>query len=244
MDTNATLLRHGAMQASLKKRPADEDVNPDQVKRLKGIWKTDDKPTTLESALDELEFVKAQLASVLDFVNESGKASDLPPSLKPLLIARLGPQSLANSLKKKIRALGERLQDEVDRWKETGTTNNTIATAMIQFIKPIREISEIDHPDALAEAYGLVFIVKDWWYVMDGRRYDEGTDYEDNQMDQLLLGIVEKRKEAGHRWEWAADLEDLDGEAKRLAEYGIEPWYAESRKALRELVDGQILETS
>ncbi|KAK0716595.1 hypothetical protein B0T21DRAFT_415311 [Apiosordaria backusii] len=213
MYEHAYALKNKALQAH--KRPhSDDDITLEQVKRLKGIWKTDEKPTTLK-----------------------GIANDLPASLKPLLIARLGPQSLAQSLKKKMTTIGRALHDECYDWKKTGTNNNTIASAMVRFIKPIREISEIDHPDALGEAYKLVFVAKNLWYNSDGG-YDEDTQYEDKQIDQLLLEIINKKREAGHRWKWADDVKDLDAQAEDRAAHGIEPWYAESRKALKELVDG------
>lgn len=57
----------------------------------------------------------------------------------------------------------------------SGVSNDDIARETARFIEPIREISAIDHKDALAEAYGSVFETNQWWYTEEGENEDGYT---------------------------------------------------------------------
>lgn len=58
----------------------------------------------------------------------------------------------------------------------------------------------------------------------------------DKPADLLFKRIIRGRLAADEVWDWKADLEYLDEVADEVGQFGIGPWYPESREALREQI--------
>lgn len=54
-----------------------------------------------------------------------------------------------------------------------------------------------------------------WWFNEASVCHDfYGSADRDVQLDELITDLIGKRKEAGHRWAWKAELDRLEEEAK------------------------------
>ncbi|KAK3367986.1 hypothetical protein B0H63DRAFT_536180 [Podospora didyma] len=186
-------------QESINQKRARADTGGDispRPKRLKGIWDKGKLHETLQDALEEIKFHKAQLTDGLAFIDKASLA--------------------------------------------TGVTSDDLSSAMAEFRPHIEDLSRIEDDDALAMAYELVFKVKD---LSTG---EEPDGYGDRPSDELadahIVQLIKQRRERGLIWAWERDLASLDDEAKDMDNYGIEPWFPQSRKALQELIKEVVTE--
>ncbi|KAK3690387.1 hypothetical protein B0T22DRAFT_463500 [Podospora appendiculata] len=210
----------------------EEDFN---VKRLKRIW-DDETPQSWEEALAEIAFLKRQLSDVLEFIDTRCVQISAPPAINNLLNSRArGATALAQTISKKMSEAYEPIYDQTFDSRRTGVTSDDLSRAMARFIPQIEELARLDDDDALGLAYHLVFQVKNNSYG-DTPGDGECDRPSDKPADALLAHVIRQRVEAGQVWNWAKDLGDLSSEAKSLEEYGIDEWFPESRRALRELV--------
>ncbi|KAK0716592.1 hypothetical protein B0T21DRAFT_415308 [Apiosordaria backusii] len=182
------------------------------AKGLDGIWDGHDKPATLEEALEDLEFVKSQLDTVLDFVHQKGltNAKQKPPEREiGIVVSRL--------------------------LRNDSTTNDDLDNAMFKFLGPIRDLSNINHKDALEEAFKVVLVTRNWSHV---RQFKTTNRHErhDRQFDELLKGLIDRRSRTGREWDMKQEYTELVAEAEYLEGKGIQGWFEQSRKALETLL--------
>ncbi|KAK3994433.1 hypothetical protein QBC44DRAFT_391697 [Cladorrhinum sp. PSN332] len=140
---------------------------------------------------------------------------EAPKEPKPLIdtCTLIDPKALAQSLKENINHATEGLIEKSWNYRKTGVTGDDIADAAASFLPSIQEIAGINHPDDLETVYDLVIFVKD--VSAESVNSLGGRDTMDARLN--------------------SELKYLEAQAQGLGEYGVEPWYEESRKLLAEL---------
>lgn len=148
--------------------------------------------------------------------------------------------SLSKSIQKNIEENYEKLSQQISDNDQAGITSDDLSKAMYEILPAIETLAHIPGPpDILKLAYETLFALKASSYGdMDGQGCGKGVRPSDEPADTLLADTIERRLAKGHRWDWKTDLDELSREAKDLMDYGIEPWYPKTRKALRKKVSG------
>ncbi|KAK0716596.1 hypothetical protein B0T21DRAFT_352024 [Apiosordaria backusii] len=238
MNPSAPTNRKRAISETAQVGPSPDDTKRLRRLSLKGLWVNNDEQKSIEDLVNENVCLKALLAQFIRFVDDKGLVTEVSANLRALVLSRLGPKSLAKSLQRKMATLASPLYNKSYNYRKTGVTNDDLAGLMVVFLKPIQSISQMEHEDALEEAYKLAFQAKSWWFNMESTSYlPDGCTEHDTELDELITDLIDRRKEAGHTWAWKAELERLEAEAKDRADMGTEKWLVKSRQALKALVE-------
>lgn len=116
----------------------------------------------MKDLMEENALLKAQLAQVIDFVDQQFVAANASSSLQDLFVSRLGPRTLAESLLKSMATVASPLYTKAFWPKKTEITNDDLCVATSKLIEPIRKIADINHADSLKQAHRLVFELRAW----------------------------------------------------------------------------------
>lgn len=146
---------------------------------------------------------------------------------------------MANVIRINIKETYERLCDEIANNQHTGVTSDDLSKEMDKGLPAIEGLAKLQSNslEPLRLAYDLVLVLKTSSYGdLDGKRCGVGDRPSDESGDQLLASIISMRLARGDWWHWEADLNEISREAKKLIDYGIEPWYPKTRRALRQRV--------
>ncbi|KAK3994434.1 hypothetical protein QBC44DRAFT_379474 [Cladorrhinum sp. PSN332] len=215
------------------KRSNPAEDGPDDAKRTKHTDVWDDKDfATVEEAMAEIATLKCHLDAAVRFINQKELTASAPESLRPVLHSRLGSKALVRALRDNIDDVAERLMEETTY--QNGVTGDDLSSAMAEFLPAIRDIAECSDSDALEAAYNVLWYAKDNSYDEEGS--GNGDRPSDDAFDEFLVELIAKRTEIGHVWDWEKDLRGLREEARDRGEFGVEPWYPKSLKALEDLV--------
>jgi hypothetical protein len=115
-------------------------------------------------------------------------------------------------------------------------TSDDLSQAMVTFIPKIKDISNMRQADALDLAFDLIWELKDLSYGdLDADRGGYGSRPSDRPADRVLVEFVNRRREAGHVWDWGSDLASLKDQAEHVGDYGIQTWFPGTLQALEAL---------
>lgn len=162
-----------------------------------------------------------------------------PASLRPFLTARPeAASSSAASTGRRMCSESRRLCDKLYKCRKTGITSDDVSQAIKEFLPDIEELMAIPSPDALRLTYELVVELSrcSFGNLDSPKASGYGDRPSDEPADLLLRRVFRERLAAGKTWNWERDLKELDDTCKHVGEYGIEPWYPKSRRALRGMV--------
>ncbi|KAK1758957.1 hypothetical protein QBC47DRAFT_370807 [Echria macrotheca] len=196
-------------------------------------------PTTLEEALTIIDMFKADQTALINHIMKTDKNLVRAPPTIRALTQHGDPSILAEGIKKGMASAYTRLEEKFEHlgWKRGAVTIDDVCCAMEPFLDAIEDMlgKNGDQLTKLRLAYDLLFELKRYTSCGFDSFVCYGRPVTDKPADKLLSAVIWGRKEAGDTWDWKKDLEHLERKAKDIKDYGIEPWFPKSIKALATL---------
>lgn len=152
-------------------------------------------------------------------------------ALRPLMLHLAeAALSTARLIARDITAASEPLLSLEDNTTES-------SAAMVKFLPQIKAIAKEGlgrsrNKEALRYAYDLMLLLKTESYFAKGPPLPSVHRPSDEPADRLLAGIIRKRRERRHTWDWKGDLQVLECERALVWHQNKDAWYSATRMQL------------